>query len=149
VSVVWYAGLAAVGLGAVAAAVLAVRRRRARELAAMGLGGGTVAVAPPPEARMGATADEPQGAVTADRLGGFEESLSYAEEAGKPIPGVSRAYESLVVAQSPQATRGEPLITPAGATADDLRESGAVKDVARDRGGAGTRLPGEKLPPRR
>jgi len=43
---------------------------------------------------------DPTGlAVTADRLGGFEDSLAYGDGAGKAAPGVAQAYEALVVAQ--------------------------------------------------
>ena len=50
---------------------------------------------------------DPRGlAVTADRCGGFEDSLSYGEGAGKAAPGLSRAYEALVVAQAPARPRG-------------------------------------------
>ena len=82
---------------------------------------------------------DPSGlAVTADRFGGFEDSMSYGEGAGKAAPGVSRAYEALVVAQAPQSTRKAPLITPAGATLDALRDAGLIRDRASARSGSGT-----------
>lgn len=65
-------------------------------------------------------------AVTADRFGGFEDTLSYGDGPGKAAPGLSRAYEAMVIAQAPQATRKAPLITPA----DSVR----MPDPRADRG---------------
>jgi hypothetical protein len=49
--------------------------------------------------------------VGADRFGGFEDGLSYGEGAGTAGPASQQAYESLVVAQAPAATREAPLVT--------------------------------------
>lgn len=58
---------------------------------------------------------DPQGlAVTADRFGGMEDSLSYGDGAGKAAPARARAYEALVIAQMPQATRKALLVRSTG-----------------------------------
>ncbi len=72
-----------------------------------------------------------RAAVTADRFGGFEDSCSYGDGAGRASPGVSRAYEALVVAQACQPTRRQPLATPTGATAEALREAGRIRWLTR------------------
>ena len=99
---VGFIALGAVLAGIAGAAVLEARRR-ARKPA--GLDGAQIA------------------AVTADRYGGFADTMAYGEGAGKAAPGVGKAYEALVVAQAPQATRKAPLVTPDGATAEALREA--------------------------
>ena len=99
---VGFIALGAVLAGIAGAAVLEARRR-ARKPA--GLDGAQIA------------------AVTADRFGGFADTMAYGEGAGKAAPGVGKAYEALVVAQAPQATRKAPLVTPDGATAEALREA--------------------------
>src|SRR5206468_4306418 len=47
-----------------------------------------------------------RAAVECERFGGFEDSTSYGEGAGRSMPASSQVYESLVVAQSPQAREG-------------------------------------------
>lgn len=103
VAPVGVAALAAIVAGIAGAAVLQARRRRARELAN------------PPSDQM--------AAVTADRFGGFEDSYSVGEGAGKAAPGHPRAHEALVVAQPPQTTRKPPLVSPKGVTADVARDA--------------------------
>jgi hypothetical protein len=97
------AALAAILAGIAGAAVLQARRRRARELAN------------PPSDQV--------AAVTSDRFGGYEDSYSVGEGAGKAAPGHPRAYEALVVAQPPQTTRKPPLVAPKGVTADVARDA--------------------------
>jgi hypothetical protein len=62
-------------------------------------------------------------AVTADRFGGFEDSYSVGEGAGKAAPGHPRAYEALVVGQAPQTTEKPPLVTSKGVSAEVAREA--------------------------
>jgi len=57
----------------------------------------------------GAVGERSNASVTADRFGGFEDCQSVGEGAGRAAPGISRAYEALVVAQAPPSRRRDSL----------------------------------------
>ncbi len=109
-------GLVGLALAGIAGA-LVLRGRR----------GAAAPIAPTGDPFPVGTPGEQIAAVTSDRFGGLEDALSSGEGAGRAAPAEPRAYESLVVAQSPQATRRTPPVTPAGATAEALNEAGVVR----------------------
>jgi hypothetical protein len=97
----------------ITAAAVALRRTRPPRLPS-GAGGAGLAgklamgVAPPV-----------MPSVRADNFGGFEDKLSYGEQAGSSTPASEKAYEALVIAASAQPPAGSGVPGESGASASE------------------------------